>query len=429
MPVMMPPSGLHVPSRRRVLQTGGAAALAGLFGANSAGAGLFKPAANGQGITLNQVKGPFQNNGATPWYATMPLGTPGQNLKFAIDTGSNFIWSTSTLCDQNGNSCKHYGGSEFNYIASGSFEMIDSKQQQVDFGPWGVMNVETGSDLFAFPNGYKNRTTFYLAASYTGTQFEELDWDGGIGFPSGSDYVQPGISFMMQDLMNAGQIDPAYPYVSFAWNAKTRTGTCQIGGTDPSIYNPDAGIAMPWAGYTEFPDVQYIWSTPMKLYAVGEAVLGTDIVFALDSGSSQFKGDTTIMNNTLMLLGNNGASLPVTMQMGTQIGTGDVGTLVIDGSTYYVEIEAGQDQGQIIPQFAPLGLTNLVLVGSVLMESFYTVFEYSVTKGASGYRLDPANMYLYNLLAGPQLIQPNIQAGRTRVFGPKPVLPASSRRA
>jgi hypothetical protein len=53
MPVMMPPSRLRVPSRRRVLQGGSAAALAGLFGSKTAGAGLFKPAAGLEGILLN----------------------------------------------------------------------------------------------------------------------------------------------------------------------------------------------------------------------------------------------------------------------------------------------------------------------------------------------------------------------------------------
>lgn len=419
MPVILPPTGFTELPRRRVLQGAGAMALAGLLGPQGAGAGLIRPAASGQGILLQETKGPFQNNGATPWYADILLGTPGQSLKFALDTGSNFIWSTSSLCDQASNACQHYGGGEFVYQKSTSFTWVDRTIRTVDFGPWGAMYVETGTDLFAFPNGALNKTTFYLAESYSGTQFAELDWDGGIGFPSGSDYVQPGISFVMQDLMNAGAIDPEYPYVAFNWDAATRTGTCQIGGTDPSVYNPNAGIQMPWSPYTEFPDVEYIWSTPLKLYAVGESVLAVDKMFALDSGSSQFKGDDDIMNQTLALV--QGGPLPVTIQVGTDLASGGPGTILVTPDVYNVEIEAGSGAGQTLPQFAPLGLTNLVLVGSVLMEQFYTVFEYSVSKGPDGYSLSPAYMYLYNKIGGPQLIQQG--AGRARsTFGrPKPV--------
>ena len=38
------------------------------------------------GIRLSLLRGPFQNNGASPWYAEINLGTPEQLLKFSFDT-------------------------------------------------------------------------------------------------------------------------------------------------------------------------------------------------------------------------------------------------------------------------------------------------------------------------------------------------------
>ncbi|HYR30017.1 MAG TPA: pepsin-like aspartyl protease, partial [Thermoanaerobaculia bacterium] len=49
-------------------------------------------------LTVPLARAPYTNNGATPWYASLPLGTPGQTLRIALDTGSNFIWTTSSLC-------------------------------------------------------------------------------------------------------------------------------------------------------------------------------------------------------------------------------------------------------------------------------------------------------------------------------------------
>lgn len=419
-------TGLRAPSRRSILKGAGAVGLTSLIGGSSFGAARLIAGPPLTGLLVPQQRGPYQDNGATPWYANLGIGTPAQPLKIALDTGSNFIWSTSSLCDAPSNACKHYGGGEFTYQDSKSFAWVDQTPTPVSFGPWGTMMVETGTDTFTLATGAQSRTTFYLAASYTGQQFLELDWDGGIGFPSGSAYVQPGISFVMADLMNAGTIDPAYPYLSFNWNAATGVGTCQIGGTDPSAYDPTSGIIMPWAPYTEFPDVEYIWSTPLQQYTVGSNIVAENVMFALDSGSSQFKGDDDIMNETLSLI--SVLEVPVTLTLGQSVGGGP-GVITVGPSVYEVKIEAGEGQGETLPQFNPLGLTNLVLVGSVLMDQLYTVFEYTVTGSAGSYTLSPANMYLFNKVGGPQLIQPGTgTVVSAAVGGAKPVVSARARR-
>lgn len=101
------------------------------------GLGAYAAAFPATGLVYPLTRGPYQNNGATPWYATLPIGTPGQNLKFGLDTGSNFIWVTSTLCAESGNPCTHYGGQEFAYGKSSSFVWVDRTDKNVSFGPWG----------------------------------------------------------------------------------------------------------------------------------------------------------------------------------------------------------------------------------------------------------------------------------------------------
>jgi hypothetical protein len=39
-------------------------------------------------VVFPLVKCPFQNNGATPWYAEIGIGSAGQAMKIALDTGS-----------------------------------------------------------------------------------------------------------------------------------------------------------------------------------------------------------------------------------------------------------------------------------------------------------------------------------------------------
>lgn len=54
------------------------------------------------------------------------------------------------------------------------------------------------------------------------------------------------------------------------------------------------------------PGVEYIWSTELKSYTVGTEQLAADIKFAIDSGSSRFKGDDTLMRQTLARIAQGG---------------------------------------------------------------------------------------------------------------------------
>ncbi|MCP4546671.1 MAG: hypothetical protein GY835_09440, partial [bacterium] len=38
-------------------------------------------------VAFRMLRGALSDNGATPWYATVGLGTPAQELRFMIDTG------------------------------------------------------------------------------------------------------------------------------------------------------------------------------------------------------------------------------------------------------------------------------------------------------------------------------------------------------
>jgi len=351
------------------------------------------------GLVFPLVRGPFQNNGATPWYSEMGLGTLPQQLKIAFDTGSNFNWVTSRLCAPG--SCQHYGGGVFDFNKSSTFTMLDEIAKEVSFGPWGSMWVGRGEDYFDGLPGVPP-TRIYLAQEYHGPQFEQLDWDGGIGLPCGRD-LDPYVSFFVADLMNHGLIDWQQPYLSFSTDPVTHPGTCRIGGVDPGAFDPSTAIIMDWAAYQDLPGVEYIWSTPLGSYTVGDLTFATgpNARFALDSGSSQFKGDPMLMGSTLWIIAND-PGRDVILQVG-QTAAGQPGQIIVPPSVYNVEIEAGPDEGILIPQFYPMaGLDNLVLVGSVLMDQFYTVFEYQVDQPPPNCVLSPRRMYLYEKTGGPQ---------------------------
>jgi saccharopepsin len=378
---------------------------AGTLAARAASARVAPAALTGQALSVPLISGPYQNNGASQWFANMNLGTPGQPLKIMLDTGSNFIWTTSSLCPPD--SCQHYGGGEFVYQDSSTFQWIDQNQQTVDFGPWGSMQVATGEDVVAITPGASVDLAMFLSASYSGSQFDQLNWDGGLGIPSGSLFADPQVSFLIPQLMSAGLMDPQLPYVSFSTDPATGQGTVLLGGIDLGAVDLHSAVFLPWTPYTQLPGVVYIWTTPLYQYIVGDQLVAANQQFALDSGSSQFKGDDNIMNTTLQLVAASPQS-DVTLIVGSTP-DGVPANIVVPPSVYMVDIEAGPQAGQTLPQFNPLGLTGLVLVGSVLMDQLYTTYEYNVTVNEAGYHLDPVGMWIFNKIGGPQLIQTTSQ--------------------
>lgn len=346
------------------------------------------------GLVFGMQRGPFQNNGATPWYSPLALGTPGQPLKLAIDTGTNITWTTSTLCPTE--QCLHSGGGRFDYQASSTFAFTDSLQRPYSFGPWGTMQVEAGTDMLALPQGEAISINLFLAANYSGDQFRQLDWDGGIGLPSSSAYSEQRSSILFLELIQRGHIDPQQPYVCFDWDPITQLGTCQMGGIDQrKTQGPH--LFLPWAAYNKIPGVEYIWATDLSTYTVGGKTLATHIRFALDSGSSRFKGDDALIKQTLNRIAQ-GDNPDVVLGF-----TG--GEITLGADLYNVLIEEGPEKGQVLPQFAALGLTDLVLVGSLVMEHCYTVHEYQVVQNSPGaYALEPVGIWLFNRPDGPQII-------------------------
>lgn len=413
-------------SRRTVLKGASAIGAASLF--TSVGPSSLMSVLASQtsemGLNVPLVRGLYQDNGATPWYANLQLGTPAQNLKFALDTGSNFVWVTSTLCQENDNECRHTGGAAFDYNKSGSFVWCDRLPKDVGFGPWGEMTVETGADTFGI-SGKKLNASFYLAENYAGPNFSELDWDGGIGFPSSAQYVDPSTTFIMQELMRTRAFDAAYPFLSFSTDYATKQGTCLIGGVDNKAYDPFSGIFLPWEAFTGLGGAaKYLWTSPLRKYSVGSQTLARDITFCLDSGSSQFKGDLDLIKKSLGIINGSSVKPDITLDLGHTPFLRQPGQVVITPDMYEVKLEAGRNAGQTLPQFeTDLNIPALMLVGSILMDSVYSIFEYKVV-GSSDPRvasLDPVGIWLFNKVGGPNVIRS--RSDKPVVLGPRNIVP------
>lgn len=394
----------------------------------------------GKGIKVSLDRGPFQNNGASPWYANVGLGTPAQSLKFSFDTGSNFLWVTSSFCESN--TCHHYGDKQFVYQLSSSFSLLNPRTIGVDFGPWGNMEVKTGKDTFTLtPDSLRQScvgpvsisSDVYLAQSYEGTQFQELDWDGGIGIPStteASDSLHcssyryqsfssqaEAVSFhFFQSLIQQGIVSPQCPYVGFLTNRHDGRGQVQFGLLNEDYRNSREYLFLPWDKYA----APYLWTSKIGSLSIGQKQLipsetlpEATYFFALDSGSSAFKGDVALMNALYSIASQTKEDLVI--EIGST-DSGGMGKLVVTSDMYNVLIEEGEDKGKLVTQFQPLeGGDCIALVGSVMMDYLYTLYEYSIEYIDGKPNLLPVGMWIFNKTSGPKIIT-TLQKQPARIF-------------
>lgn len=374
-----------------------------------------------KGIVLPLYRGPFQSNGATPWYCELGIGTPAQPLKICFDTGASFNWITSSLCAED--SCKHYADARFNIAKSSSFEWISQQRESVAFGPWGTVSVESGRDKLWLSLAETSNvlpSDFYLTQEYSGTQFEELDWDGGIGLPSGmqsdiatqpdqsqsfkqhscADANQPSTNFFMQ-LIQVGLVSADMPYMTFVTDAKSKKqahGSVGFGVLDTSYASSLEYVYMSWCCYQK--EASYLWSTSGAKVCVDGTRIASDLFFTLDSGSSQFKGDNAILTQLFNLTCDHDPVVSISLH--NSAGE-EYAVFEIPSDIYRCEIEEGEKKGECLSQFQGLaGADAMLLVGSVMMDHLYTVYEYDLS---SEEEIHPKGVWVFNKPDGPKIIK------------------------
>ena len=359
-----------------------------------------------RGFTFPTVKGPIQDNGASPWYCPMRLGgdPAGPILRFNFDTGARFIWVTSSECSTH--ACRMPGRSRFDAQASPSFDHIGSKLT-IDFGPWGDMEARAGVDQMHLGAGVGLPVRFYQALRYEGPQFEDLNWDGGIGLSNGLS-ADPLSSHLIVELLNRGLLAPEEAFVSFLMDEPFGLGTVGIGVFDSSKVDLASRVDVPFSPYE--PGLDYIWTTPLRHMRVGDAIVASNIMFCHDTGSSHFKGDPVVMMEAIDAVSEyrarNHDFPPVELSFGVVHEDGRPATFVLRPSEYVTQIEAGHARGKQSINLNPMpGLSGLVLVGSVLLDHLCVVYRYEVHGSRGRYSIAPGTVEFYNKRHGPCVIR------------------------
>lgn len=317
------------------------------------------------------------DNGATSWFTQIGLGTPAQqNLRFMIDTGTKNTWITSSLCTTD--ACKPHN--KFDPSLSSTYQN-DGKPESVNFGAWGSMTITPSKDDIKLPDIIAPlHIEFDMSTNYSGSQFQELICDGGIGIPANLPQ-SPNATLILNLLKEEKFIN--WTIASFWYDRATLKGQAMFGGVDISKLKLET---INIVDLINFPNDLECWLVNLDsmngFFPDGSNTnILKNVAFALDTGSSQFKGDPKFIDAAKKVITNNGLypeiiTLPNTVQDYPY----PVLELVMNGVSYTIPpekyfIPVSETEWHLAFHFLA-DCEDEFLVGTTFLESVCTIFDF-----------------------------------------------------
>ncbi len=316
-------------------------------------------------------RGVQTDNGATPWYTILKMGSQKQPLRFAIDTGTTHSWITSVLCTTG--ACLNH--QRFDFRGSTSYKQVSSQYnpQNISFGPWGTMTVSLGQDTLSFIKPGENKETqvdqynIYISQEYDGKQFRDLIWDGGIGVP-----VHRPVGIDSSELITILFQETPLKNHSLFFNYR-----------QSKLQFMDLGDAKGWPGLVkcklkENELLPNTWIVNLGKIKVNNDTLFSNIDFCIDTGSSRFKGDPDIINEIKKHLTYNGLLPEYVAKENPNFSAYPDFVLEINEEKIVVSPEQYFEklaENYYVMGFHPMeGLDKILLAGSTFLEHYNPVF-------------------------------------------------------
>lgn len=317
------------------------------------------------------------DNGATPWYAEIPMGSPQQaGLRFMIDTGTKNTWVTSDLCTTE--ACSTHR--KFNHAASSTYSK-QGDEAGISFGAWGSMEIIPSKDVLYLPGtGQGMEIVFDMASQYNGSQFKELICDGGIGIPANVP-VGPNSTLLLNTLTSQGLIGENI--ASFWYDRSGLKGRAILGGVDLSKMDLDS---LNIVRMIQFPSDLECWLINMEsmtgVFPDGSSkVMMRNVAMALDTGSSEFKGDNKFVDAARKTITNNG-KFPEKISHPSSISDYPYPTLqlVFNGVSYPLTpdryfVQVSEGEWELAFDYLE-DCEDEFLVGTTFLETVCTVFDF-----------------------------------------------------
>ena len=379
-----------------------------------------------QGLIIPLSKGVAQDNGGTPWYAVWTIGRSnstnggGQKLKMMMDTGTSNLWVSSSQCENSG--CATHNRYDMNNSSTWKSGVEYPSVFSQQLGSWGRFLFNYGIDEW-FVDAVKFRqnlltpqefnrdeafTSSGIAVSdinfqmavelingeingYFNRNWDQLVCDGGIGFPL---FANPNVSssLFLNEMVSQGLIE--HRILAFWTDPDLKRGELFIGGWNPALVNLENFNQL---NVNDVGRKNNGWIVNLDGFKVGEKNIdlpardGVSPNLQLDTGSSRFKGDPDYINMIVDAITSKSGSGTIVYDENNLDNYPDL-TISLNGVDYrltarqyfqrFVSYDPKTNEGQLYWKLAfhPLeGLDGILLVGSILLDTLYSVYIYPDT--------------------------------------------------
>ncbi|EAR83040.1 eukaryotic aspartyl protease (macronuclear) [Tetrahymena thermophila SB210] len=212
------------------------------------------------------------------YYVNLQIGSPPQNFKLSVDTGSSDLWVQSIDCKES--SCvKHQ---RFNYTASNTFKKTDRNFSIHYLG--GDVKGNVSQDKLTF-GGFTINDYCFGMAYQSSTLFQQVSFDGilGLAFTSISSIKSPTVIDM---LYQEGKISENSFSIYLSSKQNTNESELILGGFNPIYAETEFKF------YPIYKDYQYVLKGNYLKFNNLKIDVSTVII---DSGTSTISGDENIL--------------------------------------------------------------------------------------------------------------------------------------
>ncbi|XP_044307200.1 pepsin B-like [Varanus komodoensis] len=313
---------------------------------------------------------PITNNLNSYYFGEISIGTPPQNFRVLMDTGSSYLWVPSVYCKTR--AC----GNHEVFDPSLSSTYSATQETFTMYYGFGDVSVRLGYDTVRIQNTVIENQAFGLTEYEPPYPFYYASFDGILGMAYGS--LSGGLLPVTQQLVKQGQLsEPIFSFYFSREPTEQYGGELILGGIDNQLFTGE----ITWTPVT----YDVYWQIGIEEFTIGNKATGwcsEGCQAIVDTGTCQLTVPGEYMESFMQAVGVEPASDGELLVDCNNVQNMPTITFVINGAqlplppSAYVSNNNGRCTVVVGPTYLHSWVRQpLFILGDVFLKEYYSVFD------------------------------------------------------